>query len=383
MKIAHIVCSYPPYTGGMGNVAFEMVRELKNRGHELVVYTPGFYKKKEIKPVIAKPEKTHAPALELQLEEIQRVEPKLQYGNAAYLPTIQEELDQFDVVHLHYPFFGTANLVKQWKLKHPEKALVISYHMDNRAKGWKGWIFDRYSRWVMPGVLNAADALIGSTLEYIEHSDAAWHYKKHTDTWVEIPFGVDTARFTPAIQQPEEPTLLFVGGMDKAHDFKGVPVLLKALYILSKRGYRPRTLLVGGGDLQQQFIDEAQGLDLDHVEFLGKVSDEELPLCYQQASVLVFPSTQKNEAFGMVALEAFASGLPVIASNLPGVRTVIGERGVLVEPGHVAELAQAIEQFLQHGFSKSSEEIRAAAEEEFSLSSATDVLEKVYDSVVK
>ena len=145
----------------------------------------------------------------------------------------------------------------------------------------------------------------------------------------------------------------------------------------------PKTFLAGGGNLRKDFIEEAKELELDHVQFLGRVPDEDLADMYREASAFVFPSTQKNEAFGMVLLEAFASGLPVVASNLPGVRTVVQNRGILVEPGHVAELAQGIEEMLQKGISQSSKQIRQATEKKFSWSHIMDEIEKVYNSVVK
>ena len=84
------------------------------------------------------------------------------------------------------------------------------------------------------------------------------------------------------------------------------------------------------------------------MEFLGKISDEELPRIYQQADLLVLPSINKNEAFGLVLLEAMACGVPVIASDLPGVRTVFedGRQGLLCKPGDVSDLKNKIEEIL-------------------------------------
>ena len=75
--------------------------------------------------------------------------------------------------------------------------------------------------------------------------------------------------------------------------------------------------------------------------FLGDVPDHALPAFYRAADVVALPSVDRTEAFGLVLLEALACGTPVVASRLPGVRTLVdeGRTGYLVEPGDVAELA--------------------------------------------
>ena len=141
MKIAHIVCTYPPYYGGMGNSVFKMASALSKLGYEVEVFTPHYYEEKEIRSEEAPPARTHEEPLQEQIETVTRLTPDIQYGNAARMPQIGRELDDFDLVHLHYPFFGTANLVRKWKLRNPDKPLVITYHMDTRGTGWIGLAF--------------------------------------------------------------------------------------------------------------------------------------------------------------------------------------------------------------------------------------------------
>ncbi len=105
MKIAHIVCSYPPYYGGMGNVVFQIASEQAHQGHTVEVLTPGVYGKNEIRPVHAPEAKEHSESIQRQKDFATRLKPSLRYGNAARLPTIGTELDRFDVVHLHYLFW--------------------------------------------------------------------------------------------------------------------------------------------------------------------------------------------------------------------------------------------------------------------------------------
>lgn len=397
MKIAHIVCTYPPYYAGMGNTVFQTVSELIRRGHEVEVFTPSYYEEKEIKSSEEIPETEHAPALTEQIDHVRRIAPEFSYGNAARMGQIEVELDRFDIVHLHYPFFGTANIVRRWKQKHPDKKLVITYHMDPRAPDWRALFFKVYARFWMPKILHAADALIASSFDFVSQSDASSLFYSLKDTWFEIPFGVDQNRFQPG-QKPKElcaqfglnehePTVLFVGGLDKAHYFKGLPVLLDALITL-KHSYQfePQVIIAGEGGLRMEFERKAKYARLDRVRFVGFVPDELLPSVYKMADVFVLPSINRAEAFGLVLLEAMATGVPVIATDLPGVRSIADDGGIIVPPQNAQALAHAISEF----FSMNSEDqiawkthAREIIEEKFSWEKVVDQLEEVYTKLAQ
>ena len=397
MRIAHIVCSYPPYFGGMGNVVFQLAEEQGRQGHQVTVLTPGHYETKEIAAQDAPTQKKHAPALQEQMHTVKRLAPSASYGNAARLPQITKELDGYDIVHLHYPFFGTANMVRRFKKKNPHTPLVVTYHMDTRATGWKGLVFALYNKFWMPRILKSADALIGSSLDYIQHSQAAFLYATHKQKWHGIPFGVDTNRFMPREKpdasfaelglDPVLPTCIFVGCMDSAHFFKGIPILLKALYLLKKGGMHPQMILVGGGNRRATFEAQAKALGLsDMVRFVGRVSDASLPTYYNMADLLVLPSTTAGEAFGMVLLEAMASGVPVLASDIPGVRTVAQDGGDVVPPRSPGALAEAIAAFFSQdieSFVPRMHAVRAIAEQKYAWGPIAAQIEAVYTSVIK
>ncbi|OGL88378.1 hypothetical protein A3H75_03430 [Candidatus Uhrbacteria bacterium RIFCSPLOWO2_02_FULL_51_9] len=102
--------------------------------------------------------------------------------------------------------------------------------------------------------------------------------------------------------------------------------------------------MVGTGELLNAYKKEAAHLGIaDRVTFTGGVTDEELARWYAGARAEILPSTDRSEAFGIVLIEAMACGTPVIASDLPGVRTVV-ERvhgGVLVPVGIASSLRGA------------------------------------------
>jgi glycosyltransferase involved in cell wall biosynthesis len=382
MKIAHVVSTYPPYYGGMGNVVFKIVDELAQRGHDVQVMTPLF--EDETKKEEARQE------IQEKKDYAERLAPSIQFGNAARLPQIKSMLDDFDLVHLHYPFFGTAELVRKWKIKHPEKPLVITYHMDARGDGLKGFIFKAYEKFWMPKILKSADLLICSSFDYIKSSDAGFLYSKSPEKWIQLPFGVDIERFCPR-PKPEPlflrhnlssdlPTILFVGGMDSAHYFKGITVLLNALNLLKENGVEVQAVFVGDGDLKEAYSLRSVGYGLKNVHFVGRVSDDELPYYYNLADLFVLPSINRCEAFGMVLLEAMASGVPVLASDLDGVRTVAMDGGVVVTPNNIIQLANRIQEFFisENDRTKWAVSARRVAEEKYSWDIIIEQLEKSY-----
>src|SRR5689334_19040947 len=95
MRIAHVVPVYPPRRGGMGQVAYEYTERLRARGHSVHVFTPRYADA----PTATVPDYVH------------RVRPPVHFGNAAALPSLLWQLAPFDLIHLHYPFYGGAEPV--------------------------------------------------------------------------------------------------------------------------------------------------------------------------------------------------------------------------------------------------------------------------------
>jgi glycosyltransferase involved in cell wall biosynthesis len=179
------------------------------------------------------------------------------------------------------------------------------------------------------------------------------------------------------------PVVLFVGSMDRAHYFKGIPTLLRAL----TKTTEVAALLVGDGDLRPDYAHLAATLGLgDRVRFAGRVDVGELPQLYQMADLLVLPSETRGEAFGVVLLEAMASGRPVIATALPGVRSVVspGVDGILVPPADADALARSIRDVIDMtpsarcGMGAAG---RRKVEAEYSWDRIGDRLESVYRDV--
>lgn len=379
MKIAHIVCTYPPYTGGMGNVAFEMASGLVSLGHEVEVFTPDYGFIEEDKNEILEERKDFA----------NRLKTPFKYGNAAYLPNLKKELDNFDIIHLHYPFFGTAGIVRKWKERNPYKKLFITYHMDNRGDGLKGFIFKINAKFWLEKILKVADKIQVSSFDYLKSSDAGKYFPTYQEKFFELALGVDINKFQIR-KKPEflfekynldknKATILFVGGMDIAHYFKGIPVLLKSLLLLKNNNFDFQAVLIGDGELKESFELTARAYGLEkNICFVGKVSNEKLASYYNMADLLVLPSINKSEAFGLVLLEAMASGVPVIASDLAGVRTVASDGGFLFKINDYKELAEKIFDYFSLDNGELKNRVRQIVEDKYSWEKIIKKLDEEY-----
>ncbi|HNW19768.1 MAG TPA: glycosyltransferase family 4 protein [bacterium] len=388
MRIVHLVCTFPPYRGGMGSSVQQMVGELvaSNQAYQVAVVCPDYGQCQN---------NTNQQWAGYQ---IIRLASWLSVGNAAILKGLSQIWRSADIVHLHYPFYGTDGLVWWLKKKYPKTKLIIHYHMDPQAGGWRGWFFKFFRKLFLARLLKQAEAITCASLDYWQSSAAGRLKLKLADKLLAVPFRVDTERFQPRPKDQQlvdklslnnqRPTILMVGGLDKAHYFKGVDVFLKSLASLKQVNSKLdfQAVIVGDGDLKKGYQAMAERLGLaDRVRFTGAVSSQQLPAMYNLADLFVLPSINRCEAFGIVLLEAMASGLPCLAANLPGVRQVIapGVNGQLIKPADWIDLAEKIASLLSDQSQLRAMAIasRQRAEQNFSLGRPSE-LNDIYQRLV-
>ena len=324
MRIGLAVSTFPPYRGGMGNMSFSYALGLARRGHHVEVFCPGRRRREGDAGVLSPPDLPF---------EIHRLRPWLDIRNSAFVPQLAARIKRFEIINLHYPFYGGAEAVFLLKkLKRRALPLVVNFQMDNFGSGAAGALFRANARLFTPRLLRAADKIIVTSKDYAAHSSAAGALAEFPEKFEVLPPGVDMVRFRPGEKNPSlmkkygisngEKIVLFVGGLDRAHAFKGVDFLLRAWR--EPGPGRTRLLVVGQGDLRETYRRTAGELGLGRsVIFADPVGDDELPAHYRLADVLVLPSTDSSEAFGIVLIEAMACGVPVLAPDLPGVRSVV------------------------------------------------------------
>jgi len=164
--------------------------------------------------------------------------------------------------------------------------------------------------------------------------------------------GTDPTTFTPPdVPPPFPPVLLTVGRLVPR---KGVDTVLRALPLLLPRYPEVRYRIVGSGPDQARLVALTRRLRLqERVDFVGRVPDETLPSTYRSAHIFVMPVREEKastsvEGFGIVFLEAAASGLPVVTSEASGIAEEIRRRnvGLLVPPDDPSALAHTLASLL-------------------------------------
>ena len=195
------------------------------------------------------------------------------------------------------------------------------------------------------------------------------------------PLGCDTKKFSvdntrkDYFAQFEKKIILFVGRLE---EIKGVTYLINAMQFIRD------AILVIVGDGTQKALLEEQAIKIDKtILFLGAKSHNELSEIFASADIFVMPSvTTKNgsqEGFGLVLVEAMASGLPVVASQCGGIVDIVrdGENGYLVEEKNSFQIADKVNTILENDelYKKMSKAARNSAE----YYDYTNVAERYYD----
>lgn len=209
--------------------------------------------------------------------------------------------------------------------------------------------------WQRPGSLRrraaAQAALVTAISRYTRRRFLEWAFVEPSRVRV-LPSTVD-ARFAPGPRSEALAARLGVAGhrvmltvsrIDEGDRYKGHDTALRALKRLASRQSGLHYVIVGNGDDRGRLEQLARQLGLaERVHFAGRVGDSELPDYYRMADVFVMPSAK--EGFGIVFLEAAATGLPVIGGDRDGSADPLadGALGTLVPPGDDEALAHAIE----------------------------------------
>lgn len=246
-------------------------------------------------------------------------------------------------------------------------------------------------------VLETAECVVATSPQEKEHMRSLVSSKGNIDI---IPCGTDIHRFGKIQQQqakqeleisPETKVILYVGRFDQR---KGIETLVRAVAQSKLRGEADLKLIIGGGSRPGQ----SDGIERERIEsivkdlgitditvFPGRLGDDVLPTYYAAADVCVVPS--HYEPFGLVAIEAMASGTPVVASDVGGLQfTVVPEEtGLLAPPKDQAAFSAAIDRILSDTDWRN--QLGAAArkrvEENFSWDGVATQLSKLYTKLLE
>jgi glycosyltransferase involved in cell wall biosynthesis len=325
-KILFVTPYFPRHGGGLERYALEIARRLASgHGWDVAVVTSGERGGRDAREI------TDGITVYRLAYDLKVSNTPFGFGWPRKIKKILE-VERPDLINIHMPVPGIGDVAASVAGTTP---IAVTYHAGSMRKG--RFIADvviwLYEHTFLPLLLGRADRIICSS-DYVRGE----FFKKYLKKSSTVTPAVDTSVFKPLEhEKPFGATVLFVAGLGKAEQHKGLRTLLKAMTLVVARVPEARLTIVGDGDMRAEYARYADELGLKgSVRFTGRLSGVPLVSEYQHAHVLVLPSTTP-ESFGMVLLEAMACGVAVIGSDIGGIPYLIkdGEDGLLLSaPGH-------------------------------------------------
>ncbi len=327
------------YPGGVRDHVLHLANEFIDMGHVVRIMAPASGPKRKLieKPILKMGGTTPIP-INGSIARIM-LDPSIALRVRRVL-----QREHFDVIHVHEPLVPGLS---QTVLRCSNAVTVGTFHASS-----------------YPSIYSTSNLAYASTYPFLRPlfrrlsgciavSTAALQFvsRYFPADYRVIPNGVNLDRFGEQVAPlPQfmdgKKNILFVGRFEKR---KGAKYLLRAIPQIRERFPHTRFIFVGEGRLRRGFQKFVELHDWQDIVFTGYVSDSELPRYFASAHVFCSPATG-GESLGIVLLEAMASGVPIVASNISGYATVVshGIDGLLTTPRNSEELAIAIGYLLGH-----------------------------------
>lgn len=345
MKILTVLTYYRPHTSGLTIYVERLARTLVKRGHEVTVLTSQFEKDFPREEIVDGVRIVRAPVWFRVSKGV--IMPA--FGYLAWKLALEN-----DVIHLHLPQFDAAGVALRGRIL--RKPTVITYHCDlDLPPG----LFNRLVNQVVFFMNNLAGRFthrIGAyTEDFASHSPYLQRFSKKVRVIlppVELPEATQEVAANFKQQHNPEKKFPVIGMATRFASEKGVEILLEALPKVLEQ--YPNAMVLYAGQYQGVWGEEEYLTKLmptieklqavGQWKFLGNLTPDQIAAFFPNLDVLVVPSLNSTETFGLVQIEAMMSGTPTVASNLPGVRqppqmTGMGE---VVPIGDANALADAI-----------------------------------------
>lgn len=382
MRILIVLTYYRPHYSGLTIYAERLATALAGRGHQVTVLTSQF--------------SSQLPRQEtVNRVKIVRVPVWMRISKGLLMPAFPfmawRLIREAEVVNCHLPQLDAALVSLISRLLN--KPVVLTYHCDLLLPpGFIHRLANIVSNIANHISASIADYIVTNTQDYADHSRFLQRYRhklKIIPPPCEVPPCPDskTQKFLDKyhIQKGQR----FIGVVARLAAEKGIEHLVKALPLVLAQ--YPQTQVLYVGQYQGVVGEEAYARRLipliellgSQWRFLGTLSDDELAAFFTICDVLVVPSTNSTESFGMVQIESMVLGTPVVASDIPGLRQAVFTTGMgkIFPPGDADALARAIMDVLENPiqFRKDPKYIQ----QRYSSDTIASEYEELYENFVK
>ena len=378
MKVLVVLTYYRPHTSGLTIYAERLAKAMSEGGHQVTILTSQFDRQ------LPREEK-------LEGVRIVRAPVLFRISKGVIMPTFGWLATKLvlsrDVIHLPLPQLDAAGVALRGRLF--KKPTVITYHCDlQMPKGLLSWIANQGVNLMNYFAALFSHKIVAYTQDYAEHSKLLKQFSEKIELInppVVLPeISLDEKNEFLKENNPEgkEPV---IGMAARFATEKGVEVLLGAIERLVSKYPTLQAWFAGpyGNILgeEQYFLRLMQRIQVleqsGNWKFLGLLNPRQMVAFYQSIDMLVLPSLNSTESFGLVQIEAMMNGKPSIASNLPGVRQPVKRHkmGEIIPIGDADELARAIDKI-----TRNPGDYRVIKEELFSTYSP-DSIAKSYEAL--
>lgn len=334
MKIG-LVCPYNIVRGGgVQEIVKETQKELEKRGHEVVIITPQ-----------PKEPYTRTGHRVIFLGSATDIKSPLSTTSQISASVLTDEIDsmleyeKFDILHFHEPW---VPVLSRQILSRSKAVNIATFHAklpETLASKALAKVITPYTKPLLRHI-HAFTAVSSAAAEYVQSL---------TDADIRlVPNGINITHFRKPAGLVKKPNkrkqILYIGRLEKR---KGVAYLIAAFAELERRGVKAELLIAGDGVDREKLEEQVADLGLKHVKFLGYIEDAEKRRLLHTADLFCSPALY-GESFGIVLLEAMASGLVTVAGNNPGYESVMEGLGQLslVNPRDTSEFSHRLELLL-------------------------------------
>lgn len=349
MRILIGLTYYRPHYSGLTIYTERLARGLARLGHDVTVLTSRF------SPDL--PEREDQEGV-----HILRPPVLMHLSKGVIMPTLPawalKLIREADVVNLHLPQMDAGYV--SWMARMMGRPVVMTYHCDlSLPSGVINWVANKGAHLFSHMTALASNNIVTNTRDYAENSV---FLRRYLDKMRYIPTPVELPSITEeTVRAFKEkfgvlPGQRIIGMNARLATEKGVEYLIESMPEVLARHPNARVLHVG--QYQNVLGEEKYAEKLaplierlgEHWRFLGVLSPTEQAAFFHTSEVLVLPSINSTESFGMVQVEAMTCGTPAVASDLPGVRCAVQESGMgrIVPPRDPRAIAQALIEILDH-----------------------------------